>query len=79
MKKFKSITLAVLLAVSFLATSTHASDINADVPAEKDSFASSSVITDALRDRLDGAADDERIPVTIELIFLRIYAEAWAY
>lgn len=68
MKKFKSITLAVLLSVSFLATSTHASDINADVPAEKDSFASSSVITDALRDRLDGAADDERIPVTIELI-----------
>lgn len=68
MKKFKSITLAVIIAVSFLATSTHASDVIADAPAEKDSFASSSVITDALRERLDGAAEDERIPVTIELV-----------
>ncbi|MCM1307329.1 MAG: S8 family serine peptidase [Butyrivibrio sp.] len=68
MKKIKSLTIAIMLVISLFITSTQAADMIAvDLTASKDSAAAAATISDALRERLVEAEEDERIPVTIEL------------
>lgn len=67
MKKIKSLTVAIMLVISLFITSTQASDMAVDLTASKDSAAAAATISDALRERLIEADEDERIPVTIEL------------
>lgn len=67
MKKIKSITFAVILVISFLSAPVQAAGVAAGGPAAKDSAAAAATISDALRERMAEAGEDERIPVTIEL------------
>lgn len=60
--------IAVMLALSLLMTSTRASGVVMEGLVSKDAAAAALTMTDLLRDYLSTAKEDERIPVTIELV-----------